>query len=77
MVMKQLFNKFKPQDMVSLIDMNQLKQRISLQTPDSNPQSLFEWMPAWKINSRREWMIVRRSPLLLRIASQIPTCADH
>ena len=44
--MKQLFNKFKPQDMVSLIDMNQLKQHIGLQTPESNPQSLFEQMAA-------------------------------
>ena len=46
MVMKQLFDKFKPQDMVSLIDMNQLKQCIGLQTLESNPQSLFEQMAA-------------------------------
>ena len=46
MVMRQLFDKFKPQDTVSLIDMNQLKQRIGLQTPESNPQLLFEQMAA-------------------------------
>ena len=40
--MKQLFDKFKPQDMVPLIDKNQLKQHIGLQTLESNPQSLFE-----------------------------------
>ena len=46
MVVKQLFDKFEPQDTVSLIDMNQLKQHIDLQTPKSNPQSLFEQMAA-------------------------------
>ena len=42
MVVKQLFDKFEPQDTMSLIDMNQLKQQIWLQTPDSNPQTMFE-----------------------------------
>ena len=46
MVMKQLFDKFEPQDIVSLINMNQLKQCIGLQTPESIPQSLFEQMAA-------------------------------
>ena len=46
MVMRQLFDKFEPQDTVSLIDMNRLKQRIGLQTPESNPQSFFEQMTA-------------------------------
>ena len=46
--MKQLFDKFEPQDMVSLIDMSQLKQCIGLQTPESTPQSLFEQMAALK-----------------------------
>ena len=43
---KQLFDKFEPQDTVSLINMNQLKQCIGLQTLESNPQSLFEQMAA-------------------------------
>ena len=30
----------------SVSDMNRLKQRIGLQTPESNPQSLFEQMAA-------------------------------
>ena len=46
MVVKQLIEKFEPQDTVSMIDMNQLKQYIGLQTPESNPQSLFEQMAA-------------------------------
>ena len=46
MVVKQMFDKLEPQDTVSLIDMNQLKQCIDLQTPESNPQSLFEQMAA-------------------------------
>ena len=48
MVVKQLFNKFEPQDMVSLNNMNQLKQHIGLQTPESNCQSLFEQMAAFE-----------------------------
>ena len=46
MVMKQLFDKFKPHDMVSLIDMNQLKQCNGVQTPQSNPQTMFEQIAA-------------------------------
>ena len=46
MVVKKLFHKFEPQDMVSLINMNQLKQCIGLQTQESNPQSSFEQMAA-------------------------------
>ena len=46
MVMKQLLDKFQPQDTVSLINMNQLKQCIGLQTLESNPESLFEHMAA-------------------------------
>ena len=46
MVVKQLFDKFEPQNTVSLIDMNQLKQHIGLQTLESNPQSLFEQIAA-------------------------------
>ena len=39
MVVKQLCDKFEPQDMVSLITMNQLKQCIGLQMLECNPQS--------------------------------------
>ena len=46
MVMKQLFDKYELEDMVSLINMNQLKQYIGLQTLESNPQSLFEQIAA-------------------------------
>ena len=42
MVVNQLFDKFKPHDMVLLIDMNQLKQCIGLQPPQSNPQTMFD-----------------------------------
>ena len=46
MVVKQLFDKFEPQDTVFLIGMNCLKQQIGLQTPESNPQTMFEQIAA-------------------------------
>ena len=42
MVVYQLFEKYKPHDTVLTIDMNRLKQKIGLLTPDSNPQIMFE-----------------------------------
>ena len=39
---KQVFEKIEPQDTVSLIDMNHLKQPIALTNPQSNPQTMFE-----------------------------------
>ena len=41
MVVNHLFNKFEPQDTMSLIDMNHLKQQIGLKTLESNPQTMF------------------------------------
>ena len=41
-VMNQLFQKYKPHDTFSMIDMNHLKQKIGLPTPKSNPQTMFE-----------------------------------
>ena len=46
MVVKQLFDKFEPQDTMSLIDMNHLKQQIGLKTLESNPQTMFEQIAA-------------------------------
>ena len=46
MVVKQLFDKFEPQDTLSFINMNRLEQHIALQTLESNPQCLFEQMAA-------------------------------
>ena len=46
MVVKQLFDKFEPQVMVSLINMNRLKQHIGLQTPESSPQMMLEMIAA-------------------------------
>ena len=40
--MQQLFEKFEPLDVVSLIDMNCLKQQIGLLNPQSNPQTMLE-----------------------------------
>ena len=45
-VIKQLFEKYKPKDTVSLIDMNSLKQKIGLTNTQGNPQELFEQMAA-------------------------------
>ena len=42
LVMQQLFEKFEPLDVVSLIDMNCLKQQIGLLNPQSNPQTMLE-----------------------------------
>ena len=41
-IMNQLFQKYKPHDTFSMIDMNHLKQKIELPTPKSNPQTMFE-----------------------------------
>ena len=41
-VVNQLFEKYKPHNTVSMIDMNRLKQKIGLPMPDSNPQIMFE-----------------------------------
>ena len=41
-IINQLFEKYEPHDTVSMIDMNRLKQKIGLPTPDSNPQIMFE-----------------------------------
>ena len=46
MVVNHLFNKFEPQDTMSLIDMNHLKQQIGLKTLESNPQTMFEQIAA-------------------------------
>ena len=46
MVVKQLFDKFEPQDTMSLINMNHLKQPIGLKTLESNPQTMFEQIAA-------------------------------
>ena len=46
MVVKQLFDKFEPQDTMSLIDMNHLKQHIGLKTPENNPQTMCEQIAA-------------------------------
>ena len=40
LVVKQVFEKIEPQDTVSLIDMNHLKQSIALTNPQSNRISL-------------------------------------
>ena len=40
-VINQLFEKYEPHDTVSMIDMNRLKQKTGLPTPDSNPQIMF------------------------------------
>ena len=45
-VIKQLFEKYEPKDMVSLIDMNCLKQKIALLNEQGNPQELFEQIAA-------------------------------
>ena len=42
MVVNQLFEKYKPHNTVSMIDMNRLKQKIGLPMPDSNLQIMFE-----------------------------------
>ena len=42
MVVKQLLDKFEPQDTMFLIDMNCPKQQIGLQIPETNPQMMFE-----------------------------------
>ena len=76
MVMKQLFDKLKPQDTVSLIDMNRFKQHIGLQTPDSNPESLFEQMAALE-NQFKKRMDNSEKITFAIVASQVPTCADH
>ena len=43
---KHLFDKFEPQDTMSLINMNCLKQQIGLKTLESNPQMIFEQIAA-------------------------------
>ena len=40
-VINQLFEKYEPHDTVSMINMNRLKQKTGLPTPDSNPQIMF------------------------------------
>ena len=40
--MNQLFKAYELHDMVSMIDMNQLKQIIGLPSPQSNPPTMFE-----------------------------------
>ena len=46
LVVKQLFDNFEPQDIMSLIDMNHLNKCIGLQTCKSNPQMMFEQIAA-------------------------------
>ena len=41
-VVNQLFEKYEPHNTVSMINVNRLKQKIGLPTPDSNPQVMFE-----------------------------------
>ena len=41
-VINPIFEKYKAHDTVSMIDMNWLKQKIRLPTPESNPQNMFE-----------------------------------
>ena len=41
-VVNQLFEKYEPHHTVSMINMNRLKQKIVLPTPNSNPQIMFE-----------------------------------
>ena len=42
MFVNQLLGKYEPHDTILMIDMNKLKQKIGLPTPDSNPQIMFE-----------------------------------
>ena len=42
MVVNQLFEKYEPHNTVSMINMNRLKEKIGLPTPDSNHQIMFE-----------------------------------
>ena len=46
MVVKQLLDKFEPQDTMSLFDTNHLQQQIGLKTLESNPQTMFEQIAA-------------------------------
>ena len=39
---ESIVEKYKPHNTVSMINMNRLKQKIGLPTPDSNPQIMFE-----------------------------------
>ena len=41
-ILNQLLEKYEPHDTVSMIDMNQLKQKIGLPTLQRNPQIMFE-----------------------------------
>ena len=41
-IVNQLFEEYEPHDTVSMNDMNRLKQKIGLPTPDSNPQIMFK-----------------------------------
>ena len=41
-IMNQLFKQYEQIDTVLMIDMNKLKQKIRLPTPQSNPQIMFE-----------------------------------
>ena len=41
-IVNQLFKQYEPHDTVLMIDMNELKHKIGLPTPQSNPQIMFE-----------------------------------
>ena len=73
LVVKCLFDKFEPQDTMSLIDMNCLKQQIGLKTLESNPQMMFEQIAALEnqfktliSDSEKPVIVIQKLPAKMR-----------